>query len=193
VNNLDYYLRMIDHPLTSIVGIITINILMLAVAWFKFKTALVVHTAEIKHHSDVAVQKLNGMLTYVINSFDRPAWVKVAHQTKDKVEFRMLEVNQKYTDIFGHERMDYLGKTDLEVGWSKEHADAYHAHDLQVWATGEPQTFYQEYNGKILRFRKLRVISSDGKTKGVMGYQIDCSHPDGCPHRELPDCELKDS
>jgi hypothetical protein len=162
-----------DHPAIAVLGFFTINVLMLMAAWFKFRTALVVHTSEIKHHSDVAVQKLNGMLTYVIHSFDRPAWVKVAHQTSTSIEFRMLEVNHLYTDIFGIERMDYLGKTDLEAGWDKKTADKFHSHDLQVWATGEPQTFTEEYNGKKTKFRKLRVMSGDGKTKGIMGYAVD--------------------
>jgi len=180
VNTLYYYLQMINHPLTNIVGIFLINILLLIIAWFKLKTALIVHTTEIKHHSDVAVQKLNGMITYVISSFDRPAWVKVAHTTRDRVEFRMLEVNHLYTQMSGHERMDYLGKTDLEVGWSKEIADKFHAQDLQVWGSGEPQTFEEVIDGKVTCFRKFRIQSHDGKTKGVMGYQIGCSSDIPC-------------
>lgn len=159
-------------------GSITAQLMIVVTAWFKFKTELQARTNEIKYHSDVSVQKLNGMLTSVIMSFDRPAWVKVAHMERDKVVFRMLEINNLYGELYGVERQDYIGKTDLEAGWPKESADSFYNHDVQVWSTGESSTFNEVINGKSYRFRKIRVTSSTGKIKGVMGYAVDCGEPD---------------
>jgi len=162
-------------------GSITAQLLIVLTAWYKFKWELRARTNEIKYHSDVSVQKLNGMLTSVIMSFDRPAWVKVAEQTRDGVTFRMLEINDRYAELYGVSRIDYIGKTDLEAGWQKELADNFYAHDIQVWSTGEPQTFIENVRGQEMRFRKVRVTNQDGKIKGVMGYAVDCVDPEICP------------
>lgn len=163
------------------VGTIVTQLLVMLAGYFKFKSELGARTKEIKYHSDVSVQKLNGMLTSVIMSFDRPAWVKVAESDGDKVIFRMLEMNEHYGDMHGVSRQDYIGKTDLEAGVPKAVADLFHAHDVQVWASGEPQTFVEDINGTPRRFRKIRVMNKDGKLKGVMGYGIDCNEPTNCP------------
>ena len=167
--------------LIVITGSVATQLLIMLTAWFKFKTELKARTNEIKYHSDVSVQKLNGMLTSVIMSFDRPAWVKVANVERDKVVFRMLELNDRYCDVHGISRSDYIGKTDLEAGWDKDTADQFHAHDIQIWSSGEPQTVEETIRGKSYRFRKLRVTNSDGKIKGVMGYAVDCDNPRDCP------------
>ena len=139
-------------------------------------------TSEIKVHQDVSVQKLNGMLTAVIHSFDRPAWIKVArHEPDGSVRFIMLEVNERYSEMFGIDRHDYIGKTDLEAGWDHETAKAFYDHDLMVWASGEPTSFVEYVRGVKMRFRKLRLRTLDGKTKGIMGYQVDCGDYKCCP------------
>jgi hypothetical protein len=129
------------------------------------------------------VQKLNGMLTYVIHSFDRPAWLKVARMRGDgEIEFRMMEMNEAYASTYGIARHEYLGKTDLEAGWDKRTADAFRAHDLSVWASGEPSTFVESIGSKPLRFRKLRVVSPyNNELKGIFGYAVDCHDPENCP------------
>jgi PAS domain-containing protein len=136
---------------------------------------------EVKNHQDVSVQKLNGMLSYLIHSFGRPAWLKVARQTADGIDFRMIEVNQAYAEAFGIARLDYLGKTDLEAGWEHETAAKFKDHDLAVWASGEPMTVVETVNGKPMRFRKIRVQSLDGEKKGIFAYAIDCQEPEQCP------------
>jgi PAS domain-containing protein len=146
---------------------------------------------DVKTFSDVNMQKLNGMLTYVIHSFDRPAWLKVARRRGDgEIEFRMLEMNDLYAEIFGISRSDYLGKTDLEAGWDKTTAEMFRQHDLSVWASGEPTTYTEVVKGVPARFRKIRVSARKNVTdgpevlKGVFAYAVDCSDPDGCPmHR----------
>jgi hypothetical protein len=160
---------------------ILVNILVVIGAWLKFKTTLTQNTEDIKNHSDVTVQKLNGMLTYVIHSFDRPAWIKVAREENGKTVFRMLEMNELYSEAFGIPRSNYIGKTDLEAGWDHITAERFGQHDLMVWASGEPETFVEIINGKSMRFRKLRIMTRDGKSKGVMGYAVECGDPANCP------------
>lgn len=137
---------------------------------------------EIRSHTEVSVTKLNGMLRYVIQSFSTPCWIKIARENPSTgdIEFRMLEMNSLYSETFGIDRANYIGKTDLEAGWDHETATALKNNDLIVWASGEPQTFTEVINGKPLRFRKIRITSPDGSKKGVMGYALDCGDPSGC-------------
>lgn len=138
--------------------------------------------ASIQQHTDVTVQKLNGMLTAVLHSMDRPAWIKVARHSHDgTIRFIMFEVNDAYSDVFGIDRDTYIGKTDLEAGWDRETASLFYENDLRVWASGKPSTFTETINNRAMRFRKVRLESRDGKLKGVMGYAIDCGHYDSCP------------
>lgn len=147
----------------------------LLAAYFKLKSEVQTKITEVKTHTDVTLQKLNGMLTYVIHSFDRPAWIKIATQRSDgEVEFRMMELNDLYTESFDITRHEYLGKTDLEAGWDKVEADKMRENDLHVWASGVPTTFVEVVGGKPLKFRKIRVQSADGRLKGVMGYAVEC-------------------
>ena len=155
----------------------------LIAAYFQIRSKLDTRMSELKNHTDVTLQRLNGMLTYVIHSFDRPAWIKVARTRIDgEVEFRMLEINELYAAKFGIPRQSYLGKTDLEAGWDRKVADQFRSHDLSVWASGEPMTFTEMVNGQLTRFRKIRVQSPDGELKGVMGYAVDCQSPESCPY-----------
>jgi len=145
----------------------------LMAAYFKLKSEVQTKIGEVKTHTDVTLQKLNGMLTYVIHSFDRPAWIKIAtHRTDGEIEFRMLELNDLYTETFGISRHDYIGKTDLEAGWDKATSDRMRANDLSVWASGDPMTFTELVCGKEIKFRKIRVQSPNGVLKGVMGYTV---------------------
>lgn len=180
----------IVHSAITITGSLILNLVILATAWIKFKGELKNKTDEIKNHTDLSVQKLNGMLTYVIHSFDRPAWVKVARLRADgEIEFRMLEVNEHFASTFGIPRLEYIGRTDLEAGWDRATADLFRAHDLSVWASGEPATMEESIGGNPMRFRKVRVQSPDGQLKGIFGYAVDCQDPENCPlfsHRRPP-------
>lgn len=146
---------------------------LLLTVYLRLKGHIDKKTEETKQHSDLSVQKLNGLLTTVIHSFDAPAWIKIAtNGPNNEIDFRMSEVNDKYTELFGIKRSEYIGKTDLEAGWPKELAEKFRQHDLLVWASGEPQTIEEDCGKGKLVFRKLRLESPDGKLKGVMGYQI---------------------
>jgi hypothetical protein len=94
----------------------------------------------------------------------------------------MLEVNDAYVSAFRIERKYYLGKTDLEAGWSREVSENFRKHDLTVWASGEPETFTEKIDGKDMRFRKIRIQSNDGTLKGIMGYAVECVEPQTCPY-----------
>lgn len=146
----------------------------LMVAYFKVKSQFDKKIQEVKTHTAISIQKLNGMLSYVINSFDRPAWIKVANVRADgEIEFRILDVNKVYCDEFGFSEEECIGKTDFEMGWDSISANSFRKHDLSVWASGETETFIEVVRGKSRFFRKLRVQSQDGMVKGVMGYEVD--------------------
>jgi len=146
----------------------------LIITYFKVRSQFNKKIQEVKTHTAISVQKLNGMLSYVINSFDRPAWIKVAHTRADgEIEFRILDVNNVYCEEFNFSQNECLGKTDLEMGWDSNSANLFRKHDLSVWASGETETFAETVNGKNRFFRKLRVQSADGMVKGVMGYEVD--------------------
>ena len=74
--------------------------------------------------------------------------------------------------------MGYIGKTDEEVGWDREEAQRFKEHDLSVWASGEPKTFFELVNGKQRCFRKVRVQNLEGTIKGILGYEIDYRYDD---------------
>jgi hypothetical protein len=163
----------IPLDLIFIICAVTVNLLILAAAWVKFRTVMLVVSKDIKNHTDISVQKLNGMLSYFMHSAERPMWIKRAVIEEGKITFRMLEMNRQYSNLFGIQRIDYIGKTDLEAGWPKEAADAFYAHDLKVWATGHAETYSELVHGEPTRFRKMLLETPDGTKKGVMGYAID--------------------
>lgn len=142
--------------------------------YFKFKGNIKKEIETIKCHTDVALTKLNGMLSYVIHSFDRPAWLKVAVVRGDgEVEFRMLEVSENYCRKFGFTRQNYLGKTDIEAGWDFNTAKEFRKNDLSIWASGEATTFTEKIGNKNIKVRKIRVQSADGISKGIFGYTVE--------------------
>ena len=150
------------------------------------KESIASKVEEMKLHQDMSMQKLNGMLTYLIHSFGRPAWLKVARMSPcGEIEFRMLEVNDDYAATFGISRLAYIGKTDLEAGWPWEAAQEFRKHDLSVWASGEPVTVTEHHGTTTSRFRKVRVQSANGELKGIFGYCIDCGDPHQCPVQTL--------
>jgi hypothetical protein len=161
--------------LIVVIGVLSANLITLAIAWLKFKTTLATIKDEIKNHADFSMQKLNGTLTYFMHSIDRPMWIKTAVNENGKINFRMLELNAQYARAFNIPRQDYIGKTDLEAGWPKEVSDKFYEHDLRVWATGKPETFIEDINGVPMRFRKLLLQTPDGKKKGVCGFAVDAS------------------
>ena len=159
---------------------VTVNLLILAAAWVKFRTVMLVVSKDIRNHTDVSVQKLNGILSYFMHSAERPMWIKRAVVEDGKIAFRMLEINRHYSKLFNIQRIDYIGKTDLEAGWPKEIADVFYAHDLKVWATGHAETYSELIDGKPTRFRKMLLETPDGTKKGVMGYAVDIGDLNPC-------------
>lgn len=155
-------------------GSITVGIISaIALVYNKIIKHIDKKSEEQRVFSDMSVQKLNGLLTSVIHSFDRPAWLKIAVEKEDgEIEFRMSEINDAYTKLFGITRLQYLGRTDLEVGHKFQDAKRFKEHDLMVWASGTPQTFKEMVNDEELIFRKVRLTTLDGKTKGIFGYQV---------------------
>lgn len=184
---------MTTPEITACVSAVGVELAGLMALYFKLKRSgatreqsikdeVATHIRDLKNHQDVSVQRLNGMLSYVIHSFPSPAWLKVARQNGEgKTEFRMLEVNEAYASTYGIKRLDYLGKTDLEAGWPLDTAHKFQQHDLMVWASGEPTTFVENTGGVTTRFRKIRVQTFDGKLVGILGYAIDCADPAKCP------------
>lgn len=145
----------------------------LMTAYFKLKSSFQQEMKQVKNYTEVSVQKLNGLITSLIHSFDRPAWLKIAKTTElGTLEFRMLELNEEFCEEFGIKREDYIGKTDEEAGINDVEADVFRKNDLIVWASGEPQTFEEPIAGKKMSIRKMRVQSRDGKLKGIFAYLV---------------------
>lgn len=143
--------------------------------YFKLKSEFAKKIDEVKNHTSVSVQKLNGTISYVVNSFDRPAWIKMAYQKPNSqdIEFRMMECNHYYEEWFDVDARDCVGKTDLEAGWDQKSAAECRKSDLAVWASGEPETFVEHFRGRKIKIRKIRLQSSDGILKGIMAYVVD--------------------
>lgn len=181
------------EQIVALITIVFANISGLVALYFKLRHSGAVRTGylseelrscvnELKAHQETSIQKLNGMLSYLISSLGRPAWLKVAStDANGKTVFRMLVLNAHYGDIVGVHVDDYVGKTDLEAGWNHETARQFHDHDLLVWSTGESQDFFEVVNGERMRFRKIPVKSPSGDIKGVFGFAVDCGAPDQCP------------
>ena len=171
----------------NLVPVIGAQVILVVAAYWKYKgdsdakqqqtkDEILSAVLNVKNYQDVSLQKLNGMLTYLIHSLGRPAWLKVAHTREDgNVEFRMLELSHEYADMFGIARLDYLGKTDVEAGWPLNVANEFYQHDIAVWSTGQPMTFAEQPGGKGMKFRKIRIATPDGRLKGVFGYSLDCT------------------
>ena len=113
------------------------------------KESIASKVEEMKLHQDMSMQKLNGMLTYLIHSFGRPAWLKVARMSPcGEIEFRMLEVNDDYAATFGISRLAYIGKTDLEISMIMSRSRAtvrFHIHNasMKLNAVNRSQTVFK--------------------------------------------------
>lgn len=173
-----------SSEIITVISALVVNVTLLIGAWTKFKAEISSNVDKINSHTDVSVTKLNGMLTNVIHSFDRPCWLKLAIKENNSIVFRMLEMNDYYSDHFGISRSQYLGKTDLEAGWSHSIAQKFQEHDLMVWASGEPATVVEVIDGKEFKFRKIRVESKNGEAKGILGYALDDRNPQIKQHHE---------
>ncbi len=142
----------------------------LASAW-QTRKALREEIAQQNAFIDSSIRKLNGIASAIVQSFDGPCWIKLAVPRPDgTVEFRMQEINAAYEQSYGINRLDYIGKTDIEAGWSKEQAEDFRRNDLDVWSTGQAHTYTEMILGKPTLIRKIRVQSAEGALKGVMGY-----------------------
>lgn len=115
--------------------------------------------------------KINGWLEALIMSAPFPMWVKIPYDKPEGgVGFKMLYVNQQYTEWFGVPNSRYAGRTDFEV-WPKDVAIAYEKHDAMVYTTRRDQRFLEpistslhgvpgEHDGQVMEFEK-RVVTKD--------------------------------
>lgn len=151
-------------------------------------------TKDIKASNAVTAREVNGMLRSIIDSVGVPAWVKIAIVSEEgNVSFRMLHLNREFEDIFNIRAEDYCAKTDHEI-WPKDIADTFYTNDLEVFATGVPHNFSEIVNGKVMRFRKVRVSDREtGKIKGIYGHAIDCADPAHCPVHCAPTIQTDES
>lgn len=90
-------------------------------------------------------------------SYPWPAWTKDEKGT-------VIYANQAYVDWYltprGYTLFDYVGKTDYAV-WSKDIAQNFRSHDLQVFTSGKPQIFTEKVespNGQILEIKFLKYV-----------------------------------
>jgi hypothetical protein len=127
---------------------------------------------------DSSLKTLNGTASAIIASYPAPCWVKLAHKMPDgKIEFRMMDLNFHYEVMFGKHRLEYVGKTDLEAGWSQEESDDFYVHDLLVYNDGKPRDFIEKITiddkQREVVFRKIRLQYANGEVKGIMGYMYE--------------------
>jgi hypothetical protein len=143
------------------------------------------HGMDTRHYIEHQLKSLNGTARAIIHSWPGPCWLKTAKEEGGDVIFRMTDLNEKYSLLYGIERLHYIGRTDLEAGHSRENAHKYRNNDLMVWASGKPRVFEEPGppDGMNKKFLKVRLMSEGGKLKGVMGFGMDTKvwcNPEGC-------------
>ena len=130
---------------------------------------------EIKHHSDVTMKKFNGTLTYMFSDMPCPMYAKEAVLKNGGVEFRYLELNDKYAKRFGFTREQCLGKTDVEIGLPKHIADEAYQRNLRVWSTKTQEPYIKIFpDGAREVFRQGTFSNDQGEVMGLVGFGVSC-------------------
>lgn len=111
-------------------------------------------------------------LRALIDTLPMMAWLK-------DTENRFLVVNQALATASAHSMNDLVGKSVLNF-WPREFAQAYHADDAEVMATGRRKTveelFIDAHHGVIwVETFKAPVLDEDGSVLGTVGISRDIS------------------
>jgi len=185
-----------DSQLLKILAEFLALVLVLVISHFLQRKNIRKSAHDVRMFTDSSVRNLNGTVTALIHSWPGAAWLKLAFHEDGKIIFRMQELNHEYEESYNIDRLDYIGKTDLEAGWTHKEAEEFRQHDLMVWASGEREFYTEEKSsrhsiaGKGM-YLKIRVSSPDGKHKGILGLEFDPKNfcPDAlnnlnCPHNK---------
>jgi hypothetical protein len=133
---------------------------------------------DLRYELKTGLVKLNGGLVHFLDGLPFPAWLK-QEVVIDKglptehVEFRMVHLNERYTESFGKTLGAYQGRTDYEI-WPEDVAQEFFANDYSVLTSGREDVFTEQVkigNENVLgTFIKLPVVN--GKLRGVAGFVL---------------------
>lgn len=148
------------------------NAIAVSMAWYKVRLMLLQSKAEIKDHAELVVNRLNGMLSYVIQSFDKPCWLmKSSTETGGMIIFRMLEYNKGFVDLFGCDDTVSLNGLTLDaLNITSELKATLLKSCLLVWASGETQSLFIDLRGRRFELRLVRIQTEEGDATGIFSY-----------------------
>ncbi len=90
---------------------------------------------------------------------------------KDR-NLRFIMVNRRYTEVYGYETKDILGKTSAEIFKGTEGA-SFVVHDKEVLESGRLVVHEENINNTIFMTAKFPIIDSEGTLIGVGGIETD--------------------
>ncbi len=146
------------------------------------------------------VKQSKELLRTVIDS--TPDWIFI----KDN-DFKFRLVNQGFANVMGKSPEDFIGKTDIEMGFPEEAVMGnkekgiygFHEDDAQVLQTGKSKMVIEEsymLNGRRMTMSvvKVPVLDADKKkVTGVLGYAHDISDLKEASEKLLQDEKLRRS
>lgn len=146
------------------------------------------------------VKQSKELLRTVIDS--TPDWIFI----KDN-DFKFRLVNQGFAKVMGKSPEDFIGKTDIEMGFPEEAVMGnkekgiygFHEDDAQVLQTGKSKMVIEEsymLNGRRMTMSvvKVPVLDADKKkVTGVLGYAHDISDLKEASEKLLQDEKLRRS
>jgi len=125
-----------------------------------------------KYPEDNSWSEATISLQALIDNHQGLVWAK-------DMQGRFLIVNQAYADFFNVPLSDIIGKTDYDFH-SKEAADLYRSHDLQIYNTEKAFLVEEEirYENRLIvtETYKSPLYSSDKKLVGTMGFNRDITN-----------------
>ncbi len=112
-------------------------------------------------------------LEAMLNNIPHMAWLKDA-------DSQFIAVNQACAEISGRERIEFVGKTDLDF-WPIELARKYREDDLIVMTSGErkfveEETFTTQGEDRWLETIKTPILNSEGRITGTAGIALDITN-----------------
>lgn len=154
---------------------------------------------ERKIYEDEVVQG-KELLRTVIDS--TPDWIFI----KDN-DFKFQLVNQGFANAMNKQPEDFIGKTDIEMGFPEEAVmgdetkgiHGFHEDDAQVLLTGKSKMVIEEsylLNGRRITMSVVKVPAMDADKKrvtGILGYAHDISDLKAASEKLLQDEKLRRS
>ncbi len=90
---------------------------------------------------------------------------------KDR-DLRFIIANRRYSEVYGYEPKDLLGKTSAEI-FKNADGEAFMAHDNEVLRSSQLVVREENINGTMFLTAKFPIIDSEGALIGVGGIETD--------------------